>query len=160
MKYVNIRVSWIFPYHSLLKRVRVAVFYFSIVQKSFSSKKAPPSIKHGALEEKKRHNIPKLQQNRANNNAPAHREVSDIPKQLSVAIQSEPWLITPKTGSIKILTNVCERKGLARFPRTIRFVTGQMSIKIYWKISVWRSTCCLEFSITWGRRKLSTWPFH
>ena len=76
-----------FPYHSLLRRVAVLS---SIVQKSFSSKKAPSSIKHGSSEEKIRHNITKLQQNRVNNNAPSHGEASDIPKQLSVAIQSEP----------------------------------------------------------------------
>ena len=87
MKYVNIRVWCIFSYHSLLRRVAEL---FSIDQKSFSSKKAPPSIKHGASKEKKRHNLTKLQQNRVNNNAPSHRKASDIPKQLSVPIQSEP----------------------------------------------------------------------
>ena len=28
------------------------------------------------------------------------------------------------------------------------------------KISVWRSKNCLEFSISWGRLKISWWPFH
>ena len=37
-------------------------------------------------------NASKLQQNRANNNAPSHRKASDIPEQLSVVIQSEPLI--------------------------------------------------------------------
>ena len=34
----------------------------------------------------------KLQQNKENNNAPSHRKASDIPEQLSAAIQSEPLI--------------------------------------------------------------------
>ena len=31
---------------------------------------------------------------------------------------------------------------------------------VFWEISVRRSKYCLEFSITWGRLKISRWPFH
>ena len=62
-----------------------------LFKKALAVKKhLPRLIKHGASKEKKRHNLTKLQQNRVNNNAPSHRKASDIPKQLSVAIQSEP----------------------------------------------------------------------
>ena len=31
---------------------------------------------------------------------------------------------------------------------------------VFCKISVWRSRCSLEFSITWARLKISRWQFH
>ena len=31
---------------------------------------------------------------------------------------------------------------------------------VFSEISVWRSKYCLEFFITWGRLKISWWPFH
>ena len=31
---------------------------------------------------------------------------------------------------------------------------------VFCEISVWRSKYCLEFSITWGRLKISGWMFH
>ena len=66
--------------------------YFILVlfKKALAVKKRLPPLSTASQKKKKRHNITKLQQNRVNNyNAPSHREASDIPKQLSVAIQSE-----------------------------------------------------------------------
>ena len=44
-------------------------------------------------------NAAKLQQNRENNNAP--RKASDIPEQLSVVIQSEPFFNTKDRQQLK-----------------------------------------------------------
>ena len=38
--------------------------------------------------------------------------------------------------------------------------SGAPPTTVFCEISVRRSRCCLEFSITWGRLKISSWPFH
>ena len=48
---------------------------------------------------------------------------------------------------------------LLRFT-TFTLLRGTANDCFLWNISVRRSRCCLEFSITWGRLKISSWPFH